>query len=216
MTALRICFVGDSIINGTADIDYLGWAGRACAAERARKHDVTLYNLGIRAETTAQILPRWRQECAPRLPDHSRGALVFSFGVNDMAEQDGSIRCPLRESVANAREMIAAARQWKPVLWVGPTPVDEAQQPFRPAPDISYSFHNGRTAELTEVYADVARELEVPFLDLFTALVGEPLYLGSLKAGDGVHPTAAGYSVIAERVDQWPAWRAWFDAEANS
>ena len=32
--APRICFFGDSFVNGTGDDDALGWVGRLCAAER--------------------------------------------------------------------------------------------------------------------------------------------------------------------------------------
>ncbi len=41
MTAIRICFVGDSITAGTGDNTCLGWPGRISAAEIARGHDVS-------------------------------------------------------------------------------------------------------------------------------------------------------------------------------
>ena len=211
MTTLRICFVGDSITNGTADDACLGWPGRLCAAERARGHDVTIYNLGVRAETTAHIVPRWRQECAPRLPDHSPGALVFAFGVNDIAEEAGALRCPFVDSLANARRIVGEALAWKPVLWIGPAPVDESLQPLQPAPGVSYAFQNQRAADLSAAYGAAADELGVPFLDLFTPLAADRRYLESLKQADGVHPDAAGYAAIAEQVGRWADWRAWFD-----
>ena len=77
MTELRICFVGDSITNGTSDDDCLGWPGRLCSAERNSGHDISSYNLGIRAETSEQIASRWRAECTPRLPEPYPAALVF-------------------------------------------------------------------------------------------------------------------------------------------
>jgi hypothetical protein len=52
---MRICFVGDSLVNGTGDPVGLGWVGRACAAARRRGHEVTCYNLGIRRDTSADI-----------------------------------------------------------------------------------------------------------------------------------------------------------------
>ncbi len=211
MTMLRVCFVGDSIINGTHDGTGQGWPGRLAAAEIARGHEVTQYNLGVRAETSVQIARRWRAECRPRLPDAYAGALVFSFGVNDMVEENGAVRVPQAESLATARAMIGEAKSWKPVLWVGSVPGDMARQPYSPAPGLSYSFDNARTAALSGAYAGLARELEVPYLDLFTPLSESEAWAAALAAGDGVHPSAEGYALIAELVGAWPAWRAWLD-----
>jgi len=56
---MRICFVGDSFVNGTGDPEYLGWTGIICAVTRSWGYDITYYNLGIRRETSADILARW-------------------------------------------------------------------------------------------------------------------------------------------------------------
>lgn len=210
MTTLRICFVGDSITQGTEDDACLGWPGRLCAAAREAGHDVTGYNLGVRAETTTMIRARWRAECAPRLPDHSPGAIVFAFGINDVAEENGQLRCPLPRSLDNARAIIAEAAAWKPVLWIGPAPVEDAMQPLSPAPGVSYSFMNRRAAELSESYAGLAGELGVPYLELFRPLAADDIHVGALRDADGVHPTAAGYARMAELIAAWPAWQSWF------
>lgn len=211
MTALRLCFVGDSLTLGTGDDAYLGWPARAVRRERAVGHDVTLYNLGIRAETSLDVARRWRAECQPRLPEPHRAALVFSFGVNDMAELDGELRVPVETSVETARTMIAEAAAWKPVLWVGPTPVVDEDQPFRSAAGVDYHFSSPRIAELSDWYASVANELGVPYLDLFTPLSASADWPESFRHGDGVHPREPGYALIAERVTGWSAWRMLFD-----
>jgi acyl-CoA thioesterase I len=211
MTALRLCFVGDSLTLGTGDDGYLGWPGRAVRRERAAGHDVTLYNLGIRAETTADIARRWRTECEPRLPAPHPGALVFSFGANDMAELDGDVRVPVQTSVETARTMISEASVWKTVLWVGPTPVIDDDQPFHSASGVDYTFSSQRIAELSDCYADVAGDLGVPYLDLFTPLSATSDWPESFVDGDGVHPRDPGYALIAERFTGWSAWRALFD-----
>src|SRR5262245_46811519 len=79
---MRICFIGDSLVAGTGDPEYLGWAGRISAAARRRGHDVTCYNLGIRGNTSAQILARWRSEAEARFVEGQDCRLIFSFGVN--------------------------------------------------------------------------------------------------------------------------------------
>jgi lysophospholipase L1-like esterase len=211
MTTLRICFVGDSITNGTLDGDFLGWPGRLCMAEQAAGHDLTLYNLGVRADTSADIAARWLEECRLRLPDHVHGALVFAFGVNDAAEQEGAgLRVPLAESVENARSILTEAKAMKPTLWIGPSPVDESRQPIRPGPGVAYHFDNERTAALNRAYADLADRLAIPYLDLYKPLAASGVWKESLAAGDGVHPSAPGYALIADRVRAWEAWREWF------
>lgn len=213
MTVLRICFVGDSITNGTLDAEFLGWPGRLCRAERARGHDLTLYNLGVRADTSALIAARWEGECRARLPDHTPGALVFAFGVNDMAEEPGSgLRVPGDRSLAVARSIIQRAAAWKPTLWIGPAPVDMAKQPLIPGPGVVYDFDNGRIGELSVAYGRLAQDLGVPYLDMFTPLSDCALWADAIAAGDGVHADAAGYAEMARRVADWPPWRAWFDA----
>jgi lysophospholipase L1-like esterase len=212
MTSVRICFVGDSITAGTGDTDYLGWPGRVCAREAARGHDVTAYNLGVRAETSTQIAARWRAECTPRLPEGVAGALVFSFGVNDAAEEQGvGVRVPTDASVATARAMIAEAREWKPVLWVGPVPVVEEKMPFAVPGLAVYDFDNGRAADLSRAYAAEAASLGVPYLDVFETLAADPRWAGAQRDCDGVHPLGGGYELMADLIGGWSAWRAWFD-----
>lgn len=213
MTVLRICFVGDSMTNGTLDAAFLGWPGRLCQAERARGHDLTLYNLGVRADTSSLIAARWEAECRARLPDHTAGALVFAFGVNDMAEEPGiGLRVPVDRSLAEARGMLERAMAWKPTLWIGPAPVDMAQQPLSPGPGVVYDFDNGRIGALNAAYGQLAGDLGVPYLDMFTPLSAGTRWAEAVAAGDGVHADAGGYAEMARIVEGWPAWRAWFDA----
>lgn len=56
---LRICFVGDSYVNGTSDPDCLGWAGRVAVVARRKGYNFTYYNLGVRRETSTDIAKRW-------------------------------------------------------------------------------------------------------------------------------------------------------------
>ena len=213
MTTLRLCFVGDSITAGTGDAHYLGWPGRLCAAEAKRGHDLTSYNLGVRADTSRHVAQRWRAECAARLPDDMPGAIVFAFGINDTAVENGGPepRVPLQESLANARTILKEAKAWRPVLWIGPVPVEETMQPVRPAANVSYDLRNSRIAEYDRTFAGLAAELGVPYLDLFSAFGADARWARAGRAGDGVHPPAEGYALLAERVGAWRAWRAWLD-----
>jgi hypothetical protein len=49
---VRICFVGESFVNGTGDPECLGWTGRICVGANKKGYDITYYNLGVRRETS--------------------------------------------------------------------------------------------------------------------------------------------------------------------
>ena len=219
MTVLRICFVGDSLTTGTGDAEFLGWPGRLCAAEGKRGHDLSCYNLGIRADTSLHISARWRAECAARLPDIHPGRLVFAFGNNDTAIEEGARdprgppapRVAPATSLATARAILAEAKAWKPVLFIGPWPVEETKQPVNPMGPLTYRFANARVAELSAAYAALAHELGIPYLDLYGTLAEDERWQAASRAGDGVHPPAKGYRLVAAKVEAWTAWRAWLD-----
>ena len=197
---MRICFLGDSFVNGTGDPDCLGWVGRVCAAARHQGVDLTAYNLGIRREMSAELAARWQGEVALRLPPDVDGRLVFSFGVNDTTLEEGEARQPRvapAESLTNARSILVAARR-RPILLVGPPPV--AQFP-----------RNRPIARLSAALAELCDELAVPYLDTYTPLSSSPVWMSEVALGDGSHPGAGGYAILASLVQRWVAWRAWLD-----
>ncbi|MBT7248702.1 MAG: lipase [Rhodospirillaceae bacterium] len=209
MTKLRVCFVGDSITNGTGDTGFLGWPGRLCAAEVAAGHDLTDYNLGIRGDTSAEIGPRWRTECEARLPASLNGAVVFNFGLNDATEQDGEIRVPMGQSIKNVRTMITDAKALYPTIWVGPTPVDETRQPMITDTGDSRDKRNRRTADYNLGFKALAYELEIPYLDMMSKLINEADWPSLLA--DGLHPNPDGHQKMAGLVGAWDGWRKLLD-----
>lgn len=204
---IRACFVGDSITTGTGDDSFLGWPARVANAAWEAGHDVTCYNLGVRADTSEHIAARWRAECESRLIPDIAGAVVFSFGLNDSADMDGTRRVPLDRSVEIARAMLGEAKARWPVLWVGPTPIDEARQPVTGATGAKFDLRNERIAEYGEAYRELAIELAVPYLDLAKPLVADDVFMASIASGDALHPTRKGYEVIAQRVIDWAGWQ---------
>lgn len=193
----RICFVGDSFVNGTGDRECLGWTGRVCAAACRQGYSVTYYNLGIRRETSADIRDRWQLEVERRLPESCDRRVVFSFGVNDTTIENGRPRVDPRDSINNARQILTEAQRSLPVLMVGPALVGEAEQ-------------NQRICDLSGRLAVLCQELEVPFLEIAGPLQGSAVWVAEAIANDGAHPSAAGYRELAELVQNWSAWRGWF------
>jgi len=190
---IRICFVGESFINGTGDRTHLGWTGRLCQTLSQRGDRVTYYNLGIRRETSTELLGRWQQECDRRLPPGCLHRVVFCFGVNDTTLENGSTRVILARSLENTRQILSVAQQLYPVLMVGLAPIaDEAQ-------NVSIQKLSGHFAQLCET-------LKIPYLDIFTPLSQSALWMQEAAAGDGSHPDAAGYTELAHLIQAWTAW----------
>ena len=188
---MRICFVGDSIVNGTGDPEYLGWVGRVLRDERTRRTELTGYNLGIRRDTSAQIRARWNEEVTQRLPAEFEGRVVFSFGGNDCVQE-----VTPAASLANSAAILGEAKARWPVFMIGPTPMVSAEA-------------CKRVEHLDGAFSELCVSMAVPYLSVFDALMATPLWLDEAGAGDGAHPGAGGYGRFAEIVLASPAWRRW-------
>lgn len=196
----RICFIGDSFVQGTYDPECRGWVGRVSAAARIAGFDVTAYNLGVRKDTSRDVLARWETECSSRLEADCATHVVFSFGANDMTNEQGALRVGGIESVANFSSILSSARVKYEVLVVGPTPVGEPSQ-------------DERILRLCGLYEQAAEKSKVPYLAIARTLATSPLWLREVAANDGSHPGAAGYELIASIVLDWPSW--WFKPNAS-
>jgi lysophospholipase L1-like esterase len=195
--SLRICFVGDSFVNGTGDPSCLGWAGRICVAAQQLGHDITYYNLGIRRQTSTDIAHRWKAEVSCRLPEGCDGRIVFSFGVNDTVLEHGKVRVEVAESVENTRQILSGALHMFPTIMVGPSPGMNEEQ-------------NLRIAHLSDSFARVCDELGVPYLPVLASLQQSGVWSREAAANDSAHPRAAGYAALADLVQNWSAWLSWF------
>jgi acyl-CoA thioesterase I len=188
---MRILAFGDSFVAGAGDPDHLGWIGRAVQGRR----DVTLYNLGVRRETSAQVAARWRREAEPRLVDDEPMRIVFSFGANDCQAEAGAPRVAPAQSLLHARSMLSEAAGLCPVLMVGPPPVAE--------PGVA-----ARLEALNEHLKTLASRLQASFIDVFRPLAADGLWVREAAAWDGAHPGADGYQRLADLVAAHPAWRS--------
>jgi len=190
---IRICFVGDSFVNGTGDETALGWAGRLCAAT-SRDSSVTYYNLGIRRNTSKDILLRWKHECAIRLPGFCDGRVVISCGVNGTVIEGGQLRVRPDGSREYVREILRGVNKYK-VLMVGPPPIGEEEQ-------------DARIQAVSTAFSREAEVLGVPYIDLFCALASDASYKQEVSSNDGAHPRSGGYTKIAKIIGSSPLW--WF------
>ncbi|MBD0386361.1 MAG: lipase [Nostoc sp. C3-bin3] len=197
---VRICFVGDSFVNGTGDQECLGWTGRVCANANKKGYDITYYNLGIRRDTSTDIAKRWLQEVSLRLPKEYDGRVVFSFGLNDTTLENGKTRVDLADSLKNAYEILSEAQKLYPVLMIGIAPYAEPED----------SQRRNRNTDLCKQFALICNELNIPYLDVFSILGKSNIWINEARANDGVHPQAGGYTEFAQIVENWNAWLNWF------
>lgn len=192
----RICFFGDSFVHGTCDPECLGWAGRVSSKARQAGFDITSYNLGIRRDTSRDILKRWDTECFLRFQVESERYVVFSFGANDMTMENGSLRVPFSESIENFTRIVSTSKTLYNTLVVGPPPVGDPDQ-------------DSRIIQVCNAYSRSSADIGVPYLPVSETLLSNPLWISEIKRQDGTHPGASGYSVLAGLVTSWDKW--WFN-----
>lgn len=183
------------MVAGAGDPDHLGWIGRALAGRR----EITLYNLGVRRETSGDIAARWRAEALPRMSPDEPMRIVFSFGVNDAHLTNGHPRLSPAESLKNAHAMLTEAAKLCPVLMVGPPPVVD--------PGVC-----ARLEGLNENFKVLAARLKVHYIDVLRPLMADGLFQAEAEAWDGAHPGAGGYQRMGDLVAAHPAWRSFVPA----
>ncbi len=195
MDDIRIYFIGDSYVNGTGDPAFLGWPGRACAASRSEQTAITCYNLGVRGDTSTDVLRRWEQEVASRRLIPHDGRVVFGFGANDCWIEEGRTRVDRTDTVRNTEQILSQAQARFPTLMIGPPPgIDEGE--------------DARRQDISARLGEIAGRIGVPYLEVIQALRADGIWRNEAALGDRIHPAAGGYSALAKLVLAWPAW--WF------
>lgn len=190
-----LCFVGDGFVAGYGDPKALGWVNRVLARTPLEGLDITAYNLGVRGDSSAEVMTRWRTECAPRWRGRSERRLVVSVGAEDVAGGISTARSRL--NLANVLD--EAATSGIATFVVGPTPALDQEV-------------NDRLRVLADAQADVCSRRGIPFVDCFHPLREHDQWQSDLAAGDGTHPGQAGYGLMAWLVLH-AGWQDWLHVE---
>ncbi|MFI1973306.1 GDSL-type esterase/lipase family protein [Streptomyces cinnamoneus] len=192
---IRICFIGDSFVQGIGDPEYRGWVGRVL---EATGKDMTTFNLGIRGNTSDDVLRRCWMEVPGRTLPQADNRLVVSLGSNDMIEVDGSLRVDADRCLENLVSLLDSCRRHAIApLVVGPPPVIGAGD-----------AHLRRTAKLADEMDALCQGQHVPFITTTLELADDPVWIEEATAGDGAHPGSGGYRRLADLVlaGQWHEW----------
>ena len=145
---------------------------------------------GISGQTTPQMLVRFRQDVVALKP----AVVVILAGTNDIAGNTGPSTLEMIEDNLASMAEIAQANGIRVVLSSVLPVYDYPWRPgLQPAPKI---------AALNAWMKSYAARVGAVYLDYYSALVDER---GGMRGGlayDGVHPTEAGYRVMAPLAEQ--------------
>jgi lysophospholipase L1-like esterase len=171
----RVVFLGDSITDYWKLPDY--FPGKPYT------------NRGIDGQTTPQMLVRFRQDVIDLHPK----VLVVLAGTNDIAGVCG--RTSNEDIEANYASMAELARAHRiRVVFASILPVHnythDSEESFALRP-------RDRVLALNKWLKDYCAKNRFVYLDYFSALVDERGMLKRTLADDGLHPTDAGYKIMA-------------------
>jgi acyl-CoA thioesterase I len=179
-------------VAGVGDPKGQGWVSRVVGRTQHPDLELTAYNLGVRGDTSADLLARWKNECAPRWSGRVEKRLVVSVGTADAIS--GATLARHRLNLANILDDAASAGIGTFV--VSPPPSDDEEL-------------NTKLDVLVEAQADVCSRRAVPFVDCYRPLLGHEQWRTDLAASRVQHhPGQAGYGLIAWLVlhNGWYDW----------
>lgn len=168
----RVVFLGDSITEhwGTIDPVFFGRTG--------------FVGRGIGGQTTSQLLVRFRQDVIGLKP----AVVVILGGTNDIAQNGGVTTLGAIEDNLHSMVDLARLNGMRVVL-------------ASVLPAIDYPWRKGlepadKITALNRWIEAFCRANHLVYLDYYSAVVDDKRAMKPGLSSDGVHPTAAGYSVM--------------------
>lgn len=174
----RVVFIGNSITEG--------WARYFPAMFPGKPY----INRGIGGQTTPQILIRFRQDVIALDPK----VVVILAGINDIAGNTGPSTLEMIEDNLASMTELAQSNGIRVVLSSVLPAIDFPWRPgLEPAPKV---------VALNKWIRDYAAGRGAFYLDYHSAMTDANGGMRSGLASDGVHPTEAGYRVMAPLAEQ--------------
>jgi lysophospholipase L1-like esterase len=191
-----ICF-GDSITRGESDAVYGGWADRI--KTRLIKHfvetgkdKISLFNMGISGETTNGLIQRFQHEFITRQAVDEQDTVLFGYGANDLAKQDGRYLVDIDTYIDNLSSCIEfSLDKGANVVLINITPISEE---LNGIPNVNNRIRNDETiCRYNEVLLALSVKYNVGFIDVHTSFnENKEAYL----TADGLHPNNLGHELL--------------------
>ena len=205
---MRVLVFGDSITQGYWDTDG-GWVDRIRkhfdtiqATELQGNDEPTIFNLGISADNSQNILERIETETVARTRHGNLPAVVIQIGVNDSSTDnqpiDESVRVSIEDYESNLREIIKKVQPISSkIICIGLSACDETRT--TPVSWGDYHYTNEAIKQYESVMRGVAEEHNLPFIPIFDEFK-KAIDDGKDFLPDGLHPNNEGHQFIANIV----------------
>jgi lysophospholipase L1-like esterase len=188
---MNICIFGDSIAWGAHDPERGGWVNHLRNYIEASGLDFKVYNLGVSANTTNDILKRFEAEAKAR----QAFLIVFAIGINDTLllksnNQTLVSEAEFRNNLTRLFEL--ALKITNKIIFIGLTPVDESKTtPVSWDKDKYYT--NGGIERFNNIIKNFCTSNKLKFIEILDLLKPEDLT-------DGLHPNTDGHKKIFTKI----------------
>lgn len=191
----RIVVMGASSCLGQGDPELGGWAGRLRQWFERQNARNLLYNLGISADSSMEVVQRLSSEATLRKPD----LIIIQIGIND-TWRDESPKSPTKTPLGQFREniirIINDAKSLCDVLVVSIFPIDEDKT--TPVSWVNKYYLLEDAKRYSQATKEICQETGTPYLDIFSEWLK-----GNYKrylASDGLHANSQGHQYTFEAV----------------
>ncbi len=194
--ASMICF-GDSITRGESDADYGGWADRIKTRlikqfVETGKDKISVFNMGISGETTNGLIQRFQHEFLTRQAVDKQNTVLFGYGANDLAKQDGNYLVDIKTYIDNLRCCIEfSIEKGANVVLINVTPISTQLDGI---PNINNRIRNDETiCRYNQALLALSVKYSVALIDVYTPFnENKEAYL----TADGLHPNSVGHELL--------------------
>lgn len=205
---MRVLVFGDSITQGYWAVEH-GWVDllrmlfdKKQLKDLVNNDEPTVFNLGISADTSVDVLARIKAEVLARTRKHHsfKPAIIIQIGTNDSSVDHGKKKVGLDDYRNNLQEIIDVVRPLSSrIIFVGLFACNDDQT--NPVFWGDYLYQNSEIKKYEEVMAELAKENGLNFIPVF-----QRFKIASEKnpsiLPDGLHPNDEGHKIMFETIHE--------------